>query len=343
MFRFGHPEYLHFLYAVPLMILLFWYILKKSKKQLQLFTDKSLQKTVIPKLSYSKYTFKFAVFTLAVVLIILSLSSPQIGARLAEVKQRGIDVFILLDVSKSMRAEDIKPNRLEKAKFEISRLIQRLRGDRIGLIIFSGEAYVQFPLTSDYAAANLFLNAVDENSVPQQGTAIASSIKMALSSFKEDAKTEKAIIVITDGEDHEGDIDAAIDEANQKNVKIYTIGLGSPTGTPIPVYAQNGVQSDYKRDREGNIVITKLNESILQDIASRGNGKYVRGSNTEDDLESIYNGLANIEKTEFGTTKIVDYEDRYYYLLIPGLLLLILEGFLTSSKSKFFEKLFRKE
>ncbi|MFH0736551.1 MAG: VWA domain-containing protein [bacterium] len=343
MFRFGHTEYLYILYLIPIIIGLFWYILRKNKKQLNDFAEKSLHETIIPKLSYKKFILKFSVYLLAFILAILSLASPQIGARLAEVKQTGIDVFILLDVSKSMLAEDIRPSRLEKAKFEITRLIQKLRGDRIGLIIFSGQAYVQFPLTTDYAAANLFLNAIDENSVPQQGTAIAASLTMALNSFREDAKTEKAIIVISDGEDHEGDIDAAIDDANKKNVKIYTIGLGSPTGAPIPVYAQNGSQSDYKRDREGNIVITKLDETILQELAEKGNGKYFRGSNTEDELELIYNELAKIEKTEFGTTKIVDYEDRYYFLLIPALLLLLIEGFITSSKSMFLERLFRKE
>ncbi len=339
MFRFGHNEYLLILYLSPILILLFWYFTKIKKQKMNIFANTTLHNVVFSKFSFTKTTIKFILFFISVVLIILSLASPQIGDRLTEVKQKGIDVFILLDVSKSMKANDIKPNRLDKAKFDIYRLIQKLRGDRIGLIVFSGQAYVQFPLTTDYAAANLFLNAVDDNSVPQQGTAIAEAIKMAVNSFKYDAKTQKAIIIITDGEDHEGDIDSAIEEVNSKNIKIFTIGLGSPTGSPIPLNNSN----EFKRDKDGNIVITKLNEDLLKEIASKGNGKYFLGATNRDDLESIYSELANIQKTEFGMTKVLDYEDKYYYLLIPALIILLIESFMTSTKSAFFQKLFEKK
>ncbi|HPN37415.1 MAG TPA: VWA domain-containing protein [Melioribacteraceae bacterium] len=338
MFRFGHTEYLLIIYFLPVLILLFWYFLRLQKQKMSVFANSNLHSIVFSKFSSTKAIVKFAIFFVAVILIVLSLCSPQIGDKLTEVKQTGIDVFILLDVSKSMKATDIQPNRLDKAKFDIYRLIQTLKGDRIGLIIFSGQPYVQFPLTTDYSAANLFLNAVDENSVPQQGTAIADAIKMALSSFKYEAKTQKAIIIITDGEDHEGDIDAALEEANKNNIKVFTIGLGSPSGSPIPINQSN----DFKRDKDGNIVITKLNEDLLKEIATKGNGKYFLGASNRDDLEQIYSELAKIEKTEYGMTKVIDYEDKYFYLLIPALLLLILEGLMTNSKSKFFEKLFEK-
>jgi Ca-activated chloride channel family protein len=258
-----------------------------------------------------------------------------------EVKQTGIDVYILLDVSRSMAAEDIKPNRLEKAKYQISNLIQKLRGDRIGLIIFSGDAYIQFPLTTDYSAANLFLSAVDFNSVPQPGTAIASAITMAVQSF-DSAATDKAIIAITDGEDHEGDIDAAVEEATDKDIKIYTIGLGSPDGVPIPVYDNRGNESGFKQDNSGQTVLTKLNESVLKEIASNGNGKYYRGNNYEDYLDKIYNDLSKLEQAEFGVKKVTDYEDRFYYFLIPAILLLIIEIFISDKRSPFFTKLNRK-
>ena len=237
-----------------------------------------------------------------------------------------------------MTAEDIKPSRLEKAKFEISKMIQRLKGDRIGLIVFSGEAFVQFPLTTDYSAANLFLSAVDINSVPQAGTAIGPALELATNSFKEDEETKKAIIVITDGEDHEGDLSGVIDDAVSKGISIYAIGLGSPAGVPIPLYNNAGVRLGYKKDNTGQTVLTKLGEATLQEITSKGNGKYYRGTNTDDELDQIYTDLAKIEQTEYGATRITEYEDRYYYFLIPAVLLLLIEVFISNKKSKLLMK-----
>jgi Ca-activated chloride channel family protein len=237
-----------------------------------------------------------------------------------------------------MKAEDIKPSRLEKAKHEISKLIQKLQGDRIGLIVFSGKAFIQFPLTTDYSAANLFLSAVSVKSVPQPGTAIGPALQLALNSFKKDEQTQKAIVIITDGEDHEGDLDNAIEEANNLGVKIYAIGLGSPQGVPIPLYNSSGSQIPHKKDRSGNVVLTRLDEQTLQDISEKGNGRYYKGSNTEDELELIYDDLASLEGSEFGATKITEYEDRYYYFLIPAILILLVEIFVKERKSKFFSK-----
>jgi len=272
-------------------------------------------------------------------LIIIAVANPQIGSKIEEVKQVGIDVFILLDVSLSMTAEDIKPNRLEKAKHQIARLVQKLQGDRIGLIVFSGEAFVQFPMTTDYSAANLFLSAVDVESVPQAGTAIEPAINLALSSFKMDSDTKKAIVIITDGEDHEGNILKIVEESAGDGIQTYTIGLGSPSGVPIPLYNRSGVQVGYKKDRRGNVVLTKLDEITLQEIANIGNGKYYRATNTEDELDLIYADLGQLEATEFGATRITEYEDRFYYFLIPGLLLLLAEFFVSSRKSKFMMKM----
>jgi Ca-activated chloride channel family protein len=342
MFRFAHPEYLNALYAVPLLIILFWFLNRNRKKILEKFADKKLQKFLFPSYSGVKNTFKFLLIIFSITLLILAIANPQIGTRMEEVKQTGIDVFILLDVSNSMRAEDIKPNRLEKAKLQISNLIRRLRGDRIGLVIFAGEAYIQIPLTTDYSAAGLFLSAVDFNSVPQQGTAIGSAISLALKSFDYSAPTEKAIIIITDGEDHQGDIDGAVNEAVNKEIKIFTIGLGSVDGTPIPVYTPSGEQIGFKKDQNGNVVITKLDEITLKRIASAGKGEFYRGTNFEDNLDQIYNELAAFEKTEFGTKKVTDYEDRFYYFLAPALILLIIEFFVSEKKSPFFAKINKK-
>jgi Ca-activated chloride channel family protein len=304
-------------------------------KLLQHFADKELHEILLPTDSNLKRWLKFVVVLLAIVCLILAAANPQVGTKLQEVKQAGIDVFILLDVSNSMMAEDIKPSRLEKAKNQISNLINKLRGDRIGLIIFAGQAYVQIPLTTDYSAANLFLSAVDVNSVPSQGTAIAAAIKLSVSSF-DSLSTQKVIIAITDGEDHEGDVQEAVEDAVSKNIKIYTIGLGSQDGVPIPVYDNYHRVVGFKKDRLGNTVLTKLDEATLKKIAIDGNGTYYRGTNYEDYLDKIYSELSELEQTEFGVKKVTDYEDRFYYFLIPAIILLVLEFFISEKKSPLY-------
>jgi Ca-activated chloride channel family protein len=341
MFKFANPEYLIALWIIPTLIALFYLFNKNRKHLLEKFADRELHKSIIYSFSSAKSKLKFALILISFTLLIIAYANPQVGTKMQEVKQTGIDVYILLDVSRSMQAEDIKPNRLEKAKFQISSLIQKLRGDRIGLVIFSGEAYIQFPLTTDYSAANLFLSAVDFSSVPQPGTAIASAINLAVQSF-DTAATDKAIIIITDGEDHEGDIDKAVENATEKEIKIYTIGLGSPDGVPIPVYDNRGNVVGFKQDNSGQTILTKLNESILKDIASKGNGKYYRGNNYEDYLDKIYSDLSRLEQAEFGVKKVTDYEDRFYYFLAPAILLLLIEIFITDKRSPFFMRLNRK-
>ncbi len=338
MFRFAHSEFLYLLYLVPLIIALIWYSVRNQKKLLEKFANKKLHNILFPLKSRFKIFIKSGLIITSIILLIISLANPQIGSKIEEVKQVGIDVYILLDVSLSMQAQDIKPSRLEKAKHEIAKLINKLHGDRIGLIVFSGKAFIQFPLTTDYSAANLFLSAVSVKSVPQPGTAIGPAIKLALNSFKKDEETQKAIVIITDGENHEGELNSVVEEANNLGVKIYAIGLGSPQGVPIPVYNKAGKQIGYKKDRNGNTVLTKLDEATLQEITSKGNGQYYKGSNTENELEMVYNDLAKLQGSEYGATKITEYEDRYYYFLIPAVILLFLELFINDKKSKWFKK-----
>jgi len=340
-FRFDNPEYLIALWLIPALILLYILFNRNRKRLLEKFADKEIHKVIFYSYSSTKSKLKFAILLVVLSLLIIAFAKPQVGTKMTEVKQTGIDVYILLDVSRSMAAEDIKPNRLEKAKYQISNLIQKLRGDRIGLIVFSGEAYIQFPLTTDYSAANLFLSAVDFNSVPQPGTAIASAITLAVQAF-DSAATDKAIIIITDGEDHEGNIDDAVEKAAKREIKIYTIGLGSPDGLPIPIYDNRGNQIGFKKDNSGQTVLTRLNESILKEIADKGNGKYYRGNNYEDYLDKIYSDLSALEQAEFGVKKVTDYEDRFYYFLIPAVLLLIIELFITDIRSPFFTRLNKK-
>jgi len=337
MFRFAHPEYLNALYLIPVFVIAFWFISKNRNKLIEKFADKNLLKIILPSYSGIKPWIKYSLILLVFVCLILAAANPQVGTKMQEVKQTGIDVFILLDVSNSMLAEDIKPNRIDKAKYQISNLINKLRGDRIGLIIFAGQAYIQFPLTTDYSAANLFLSAVDVNSVPTQGTAIASALKLALQSF-DTLSTEKVIIAITDGEDHEGDVMAAVEEADSREIKIYTIGLGSSGGVPIPTYNRNGQLTGFKKDRQGNTVLTKLEENILKQMADEGNGKYFRGSNYEDYLEKIYSELSELEQSEFGTKKVTDYEDRFYYFLIPAIFLLVIEFLISEKRSPIYAR-----
>ncbi|NOX17416.1 MAG: VWA domain-containing protein [Chlorobi bacterium] len=339
MFRFAHIEYLNALYLLPVLVLLYWYLWRKQKKRLNEFAKPAMHRILFPLKSRVKPLVKFGILMFAYVLLVFAIANPQIGSKIEEVKQVGIDVYILLDVSLSMTAQDIKPSRLEKAKHDIAKLIRKLRGDRIGLIVFSGQAYVQIPLTTDYAAANLFLSAVDVSTVPQPGTAIGPAIELAMNSFKKDDDTKKAIIVITDGEDHEGDLDKIIPKAVEKGIQLYAIGLGSPAGVPIPLYDASGKQTGYKKDRYGKVVLTKLDEATLRKIAEEGNGKYYLASNNNNELEEIYKDLAKIEKSEFGATKITDYEDRFYFLLAPAIFLLFLEFFIGNKKSKLIMKL----
>ncbi len=339
MFRFAHSEYLYALYILPLLMALFWYARLKRKSMLQKFAEKKLLPVLSPKYSSFKNLLKFILFFFAIACLIIAAADPQIGTKIENVKQSGIDVYIMLDVSLSMQAQDIKPSRLEKAKLEIADLMQKLHGDRIGLIIFAGDAFVQFPLTSDYSAAKLFLDAVNTNSVPQPGTAIASAINLATKSFDYSSKTEKVEVLITDGEDHQGDISEADKNAAGKGIMIYTVGLGSPEGVPIPLFNQQGQQVGFKTDQNGNTVITKLDESVLKQIASDTNGKYFRAANGQDELDMIYKDLSKLRKTQFGEKRVTDFEDRFYYFLIPAIFMLILEFFINEKKSPWANKI----
>lgn len=341
MLKFAHPEYLQLLYLLIIPLIGFYFYVRKKKSLLKLFAEEKLHSELLSQKSFYKDTLKFILIIVATGLVIISLASPQVGTKLEEVKQVGIDIYIALDVSLSMKAEDLKPNRLEQAKNEIASLMKKLEGDRIGLIIFAGQSYIQFPLTADYSAANLFLSAVDFNSIPQPGTAVGSAINLAVNSFDKKSSTKKVIIVITDGEDHEGDVMQAVENAASEEIKIYTIGMGSVTGAPIPVY-DNGRQIDYKKDGSGSIVLTKLDETTLKEIAAKGGGKYFHALGFQNELEQIFDELSQIEKSEYGSKRISDYEDKYFYFLIPALILLLLEVFVSDVKSIWLRKIFSK-
>ncbi|HZW38979.1 MAG TPA: VWA domain-containing protein [Ignavibacteriaceae bacterium] len=339
MFRFAHPEYLYGFYFLALLVAVFLFLNWDKSRKLRKFANTNMHSVIMPFFSRKKEYLKQILFLTALAFLILTAANPQVGTRIEEVKQTGIDIMIALDVSRSMKAEDIRPNRLEKAKIDISSLINKLQGNRIGLVVFAGDAFLQFPLTTDYSAASLFLSVTDENTVPEQGTAIAAAIEKCISSF-DTSSTQKSIIIISDGENHEGNIDEAIKDAVDKGIKIYCIGLGSPEGAPIPESTDGN--KDYKKDASGNVIMTKLNEEMLKKIASEGKGKYYLGSSYEDHLTSIYNDLSELEKSEFGVKKVTEYEDRYYYFLIPALILLLIEVSIGYRKSSWLTGMIKK-
>lgn len=338
MMRFYHTEYLYLLLLVPLLVGFFWVVSQLRKRSLARFGNLAILERLAEGASRRKRAIKTALTVTATVLLVLALADPQVGTRLEEVKQQGVDIFIALDVSLSMKAEDIKPNRLEKAKLEIRNLIDRLGGNRIGLIVFAGDAYTQFPLTTDYSAANLFLDAVDCDVVPVPGTSISSAIERAMESFDFKETTTKVLIVITDGESFDGDTFGAAEDAAKQGVLIYTIGLGSPEGAPIPVYGASGRQVDFKRDRSGAVVLTKLDETTMGKLAAIGNGKYIRGTNAQDELDEIYKSLNALQKKEFGTKQFTDFEDRFQWLLAPAILILLLEYFTSERKVRWLAR-----
>lgn len=338
MFRWAHPEHLYALLAIPLLAGLFVLAVRLRRKKIKEFGDQFLVAQLMTDTSSRKPWIKASFFLLALTCFILAWANPQMGTRLEEVKRQGVDVIIALDVSNSMKAEDLKPARLERAKQIISRLIDRLENDRIGLIIFAGQAYVQLPITTDYAAAKLFLNTIDTDIIPTQGTAIGAAIQLAMKSYVGNDNKHKVLVIITDGENHEDDALESAKEAAEAGIVIHTIGMGSPEGVPIPVY-RNGVQVDFLKDSDGNTVLTKLDELTLQRIASEAKGQYFRSSQGDDGLESILNSIGKMEKKTFGTKQYTDYEDRFQYFIAMGLLLLLLDSFVSQKKSAWVRKL----
>jgi Ca-activated chloride channel family protein len=296
-----------------------------------------LIRQLTPDIGKYKRAVKFFLVISALAFVILGAANPQIGTKFEEVKREGVDIMIALDVSNSMKAEDLKPNRLENAKQEISRMINKLQNDRIGLIVFAGESYLQLPLTTDYSAARLILSTIDVDVVPVPGTAIGSALRLAMKSFAEGEKKHKVIVLITDGENHEDDAIAAAKDAAKEGVVIHTVGLGSPEGSPIPIY-QGDYQVGFKKDADGNVVITKLDEQGLQQIADIGGGKYVRATNQQNEFDSIFKEIQSMEKKEFGAKVFTEYEDRFQYALGAALVLLMAEFFISERKNKLLSR-----
>lgn len=332
MIKFEDISYLYGLLAIPVFFVIFYWMMLQRKKRLKKLGELKLVKKLMPELPKSKLWWKFGIYIIIYTLLIFGLANPQIGSKLEKVERQGVDLMIALDVSNSMLAEDIKPNRLERAKRAISKLVDNLQGDRIGIVVFAGRAYTQLPITSDYSAAKLFINTIDTDIVPTQGTSIGQAISLSMEAF-EKSDHEKAIIIITDGEDHDDDPVTAAEDAAKNNVSIYTIGIGLPEGAPIPTYS-NGKQTGFKKDLNGKTVVTKLDELTLQKIAAAGKGIYVRANNTTAGLKDVFERINKMDKKKYESKVFSDYEDRFQYFLALAMIILVLEQFVTDKRSK---------
>jgi Ca-activated chloride channel family protein len=334
----GRPELWWLFLLGPLMLLFFWISIWSKNRRLDRFGQSSLLSNLVTDLSSVYTAIKYILWRLSAAFLVLALINPQLGSKMAEAKVKGIDIIVALDVSNSMMAEDLSPNRLVSAKRAISKMLEKLQGDRVGIIVFAGQAYVQLPITSDYAAGKLFLSTIDTDVVPVQGTDIGAAIDLSMKSFSEESPAQKAIVIITDGENHEADAVVAAQEAAEQGIRVFTIGMGSQDGTPIPQYNGN-TRTGFKKDQEGNIVVSKLNEQMLREIANAGNGAYIRASNAEVGLEPLLAELNQIEKTDMGTVAYAEYEDRFQIFLALALLCLVLEFFLSNQKGKVAKRL----
>jgi len=324
---------LYLLILIPAMIAVFYWSRYKRKKAIKVFGDEDLINQLMPEYSNKKVFWKFYLFLLAIIFIILGLARPQFGTKLQEVKRKGVEIIIALDVSNSMNATDIQPSRLERAKQVISSLVDRLSDDKIGLIVFAGDAYTQIPITTDYVSAKMFLSNITTSSVPVQGTAIGKAINLGVKSFT-NSDLQKVIIVITDGENHEDDPVDAAKQANEKGILVYTIGMGMPEGAPIPEgpsYLQN-----FKRDKNGNIVISKLDEETLAKTALAGGGEYMRGNNAYAGIKKLFERLEKLNRKEYESKIYSEYDDQFHYFFFLALILLIIEFSIIEKKNKLF-------
>ena len=332
------PILLYLLLILPVLVLLFLFQIYWKKKKQKEFGDLELIKKLSPTKSVFKPTLKFVTVLLAITGLILALVNPKIGTKIETVKRQGIDIVFALDISKSMLAEDIAPSRLEKSKQLISQIINNLGNDRIGIVGYAGSAYPVLPMTTDYSIAKMYLQNMNTNMVSSQGTALNDAINLATTFF--DAQdTSKLIILVSDGEDHGDGANEASEIAKEKGIKITTIGVGTVNGGPIPLKGDNGVITEYKKDNQGEVVITKLSPDILQNIAQNTKGTYIEGNNTKQVLEQIKNVLDNIEKTEFESQEIAEYQTQYQWFIGVAFFLLLLDIFFLERKTAWLQKL----
>jgi len=338
MYELEEKGYLYLLAIIPLLVLLFLYVqLWKRKKQRE-FGDLELVRKLSPERSVFKPTLKFVLLIIALVGLILGLVNPKIGTKMETIKREGIDIVFAIDVSKSMLAEDVAPNRLEKSKQIVSQIINQLGNDRIGIVAYAGSAFPVLPITTDYSVSKMFLQSMNTSIVSSQGTSLDDAIKLSSTYFDKGNKTSKLLILISDGEDHSEGATEAAAEANKNGMKIITIGVGTEKGGPIPL-KQNGVVQSFKRDNNNEVVITKLNQESLKEIAKATKGGYVSGNSTKEVLAYVKKALDNIQKTEFEATQMADFESQFQWFLGIAFSLLFLDIFFLDRRTNWITKL----
>ncbi len=339
MYQIEEPTYFIYLIVIPILFAVFLLVSFWKKRTQKRFTNEMLLKRLTPEKSLFKSYLKMILFLLGLTFLIVSLTNPKMGTKLETVKRQGVDIVFALDVSKSMLAEDIAPNRLEKAKQIISKIIDKLGSDRIGIIIYAGNSYPLLPITTDHGAAKMFLQSANPDMVSSQGTAINEAIILANTYYDNDEQTNRFLFIISDGEDHQEDASSAIEMTTKNGIKTYTIGVGNPDkGAPIPLKL-NGVIQGYKKDNKGEVVLTKMNEGTLKEIADKGNGKYILGNRTQKTVDYVEKILAKAEKTEFETKQFSDYKDQFQWFVGFALLFIVLDAFMLEKKTKWIQKL----
>ena len=341
MFKFENDIFFYAFVIIPVCIVIYMWYLLSYKKKMKKLGQIELIAQLMPEVSSAKKTTKFILYLIGFSLLILGICNLQTGSKLKDVKREGADIMVCLDVSNSMLAEDLSPNRLERAKMAIENMVDKLQGDRLGIIVFAGEAYVQLPITTDYSSAKLFLESINTKIVPVQGTNIADAINKAVESFGKDDGKNKAIVVITDGDNNEEASSSAIEaaeEVEKKDIVIHTIGVGSESGVPIPNVV-DGIVSGYKKDNSGNTIVTKLDSKILQDIAAKSNGVYVQASSTDIGLDVILSKISELDKKQLDSKMFTDYEDQFQWFLGAALLFLVAETLISERTSKLWKKM----
>jgi Ca-activated chloride channel family protein len=338
MYELEEKSYLYFLAIIPFLVLIFLYIQFWKRKKQREFGDIELVRKLSPEKSVFKPVLKFSLLLLALAGLIIGLVNPKIGTKMETVKREGIDIVFAIDVSKSMLAEDVAPSRLEKTKQIVSQIINQLGDDRIGIVAYAGSAFPVLPITTDYGVAKMFLQSMNTTMVSSQGTSLDDAIKLSSTYFDKGNKTSKLLILISDGEDHSEGAAEAAEEANKNGMKIITIGVGTEKGGPIPM-KRNGVVESFKRDNNNEVVITKLNPQSLMAIAKATKGGYVNGSNTKEVLTYIKKALENIQKTEFESTQMADFQSQFQWFLGMAFVLLFFDIFLLERKTNWIKKL----
>ncbi len=328
MINFANAQFLLLLFLIPFFFVVQVLVLRLRRRRIRRFGDEELVKTLMPSYSKAKTWVRLTLFSIGFFFFVIGLSRPQIGAKLKEHETKGAEIMIALDVSNSMLAEDYSPNRLDRAKLAIARLVDKLRDDRIGLIVFAGNSFVQLPITTDYVSAKMFLNSISTESVPVQGTAIGEAINTAVRSFSAQSEKSRAIIVITDGENHEDDPVAAAKQAAELGIRVFAIGVGSPEGKPIPM------DGELLKDKNGDIVVTRLDESVLQEVAKAGNGVYVRAGNSEFGLNPIIDDIRKMDDEKYSSIVFEEFDEQFMYFMAIALFFFVLEMLIGDRRSK---------